>query len=136
MYVIQRVIFNRVTSWPQLLSKFLIVPIPVSNAASDWPSSHFFTPKMFLFSILIQFPSCTILHVVLIAVAQLSINGTNVTSVTDRTNEPQYHVKEDEGSITLCIRVESFLEEKDTLIINYSTAEGTACKSICCYVRF
>ena len=91
---------------------------------------------MFLFSILIQFPSCTILHVVLTAVAQLSINGTNITSVTDRINELQYHVKEDEGSITLCIRVESFLEEKDTLTINYSTAEGTACKSTCRYVRF
>ena len=77
-----------------------------------------------------------IFNVILIAVAQLSINGTNVTSVTDTTNEPQYHVKEDEGSITLCIRLESFPEEKDNLTINYSTAEGTACKSTCCYVRF
>jgi len=52
-----------------------------------------------------------------------------VTSVTNRTNEPQYHVKEDEGFIILRIRVESFPEEKDYLNINYSTTEGTACKS-------
>ena len=82
------------------------------------------------------FPRYTFLHVVLIAVVQLSINGTNVASATNRTNEPQYHVKEDEGSITLCIRLESLPEEKDTLTINYSTAEGTACKSTCRYVRF
>ena len=67
------------------------------------------------------------LHVI-IAVAQLSINGTTVDSVTDRDNEPQYHVKEDAGSITLCIRVESFPEEKDNLTINYYTLERTACK--------
>ena len=74
--------------------------------------------------------------VVLIAVVQLSINGTNVTSVTKRTYEPQYHVKENEGSITLCIRLESFPEEKDNLMITCSTTEGTACKSTCHYVRF
>ena len=76
--------------------------------------------------------ACT--YVVLIAVAQLSVNGTNVTSVTDRTNEPEYHVKEDKGSITLCIRLESFPEEKNNLTINCSTTEGTACKSACRYV--
>ena len=64
----------------------------------------------------------------IIAVAQLSINGTKVDSVTDRDNEPQYHIKEDAGSITLCIRVESFPEEKDNLTINYFTSERTACK--------
>ena len=63
-----------------------------------------------------------------ISVAQLSINGTTVDSVTDRNNEPQYHVKEDAGSITLCIRVESFPEEKDNLTIDYFTAQSTACK--------
>ena len=63
-----------------------------------------------------------------ITVAQLSINGTTVDSVTDRDNEPQYHVKEDAGSITLCIRVESFPEEKDNLTINYFTSQSTACK--------
>ena len=61
-------------------------------------------------------------------VAQLSINGTTVDSVTDRDNEPQYHVKEDAGSITLCIRVESFPEEKDNLTIDYFTSQRTACK--------
>ena len=64
----------------------------------------------------------------IIAVAQLSINGTAIDSVTDRDNEPQYHIKEDAGSITLCIRVESFPEEKDNLTINYFTSERTACK--------
>ena len=64
----------------------------------------------------------------IIAVAQLSINGTTVDSVTDRDNEPQYHVKEDAGSITLCISVESFPEEKDNLTINYFTSEHSACK--------
>ena len=63
-----------------------------------------------------------------IAVAQLSINGTTVDSVTDRTYEPQYHVKEDAGSITLCIRVESFPEEKDNLTISYFTSPRSACK--------
>ena len=63
-----------------------------------------------------------------IVVAQLSINGTTVDSVTDRTYEPQYHVKEDAGSITLCIRVESFPEEKDNLTISYFTTQRTACK--------
>ena len=63
-----------------------------------------------------------------IAVAQLSINGTTVDSVTDRDNEPQYHVKEDAGSITLYIRVESFPEEKDKLTIDYFTSHHTACK--------
>ena len=63
-----------------------------------------------------------------ISVAQLSINGTTVDSVTDRDNEPQYHVKEDAGSITLCIRVESFPEEKDNLTIDYFTSQSTACK--------
>ena len=87
-------------------------------------------------NIYLYFPSCTFLHVVLIAVVQLSINGTNVASVTDTANEPQYHVKEDEGSITLCIRLESLPEEKDNLTINCSTTEGTACKSTCRYVRF
>ena len=49
LYVIQVVkkIVIR-TSWPQLISKFLVAP--VCNAASDWPRT-FFTPKVFLFSI-------------------------------------------------------------------------------------
>ena len=63
---------------------------------------------------------------ILIAVAQLSINGTKVDSVTDRNNEPQYHVKEDAGSITFCIRLESFPEEKDNLTIKFFTSERTA----------
>ena len=62
----------------------------------------------------------------IIPVAQLSINGTKVDSVTDRDNEPQYHVKEDAGSITLCIRLESFPEEKDNLTIKFFTSEKTA----------
>ena len=69
-----------------------------------------------------------VICICIIAVAQLSINGTTVDSVTDRDNEPQYHVKEDAGSITLCIRVESFPEEKDNLTIDYLTLQRTACK--------
>ena len=65
---------------------------------------------------------------VIITVARLSINGTTVDSVTDRDNEPQYHVKEDAGSIILCIRVESFPEDKDNLTIDYYTLEDSACK--------
>ena len=43
LYFIQRVknIFDRVTSWPQLISKFLVAPIPVCNAASDWPLTFY-----------------------------------------------------------------------------------------------
>ena len=50
LYVIQRVkyIFDRVTSWPQLISKFLIVAIPVCNVASDWPLT-FLCPRPLLF---------------------------------------------------------------------------------------
>ena len=50
LYVIQVVkkIFDKLTSWPQLISKFLVAP--VCNAASNWPRT-FFTPKVFLFSI-------------------------------------------------------------------------------------
>ena len=93
--------------------------------------------NMYIYTYYSYFSSCktdTYAYVVLIAVARLSINGTNVTSVTDRKNEPEYHAREDKGSITLCIRLESFPEEKDNLTINYSTTEGTACKSACCYV--
>ena len=68
------------------------------------------------------------IYICIIVVAQLSINGTTVDSVTDRDNEPQYHVKEDAGSITLCIRVESFPEEKDNLTINYYTSKDSACE--------
>ena len=39
-------IFDEVTSWPQLISKLLIAPIPVCNAASDWPHT-FLHPRRF-----------------------------------------------------------------------------------------
>ena len=51
LYVIQVVkkIFDKyITSWPQLISKFLVAT--VCNAASDWPRT-FFTPRVFLFCI-------------------------------------------------------------------------------------
>ena len=38
------------TSWPYLISEFLVAYITI--VASDWPRT-FFTPKVFLFSILI-----------------------------------------------------------------------------------
>ena len=48
LYVIQRAenSFGKVTSWPQLISEFLVAHAYV---ASDL-ASHFFTPQVFLFS--------------------------------------------------------------------------------------
>ena len=65
--------------------------------------------------------------VVSIAVAQLSINGTEVASITDRTKELQLHVKENEGYIILNITLQGFPKDKKYLNINYSTIEYTAC---------
>ena len=50
LHVIQGVknIFDKVASWPQLISKLLVTPA-CFLAASDWPRT-FFTPKVFLFS--------------------------------------------------------------------------------------
>ena len=45
--------FNKVTSWPQLISN-LWLRLPVCNVASDWPRT-FFTPQVFLFSISLLF---------------------------------------------------------------------------------
>ena len=70
----------------------------------------------------------------LIVVPQLSINGTNVSSVTNRSNEPQFHVKENAGVIVLCIRLESL--EKDSLLIDYFTVNGTACEYFNVYTIF
>ena len=61
---------------------------------------------------------------ILIAVVQLSVNGTDVDSVTNITNKPEFHVKENAWYIILCIRVESL--EKDNLTVNCSTKDGTA----------
>ena len=64
------------------------------------------------------------IHVILITVVQLSVNGTDVDSVTNITNELAFHVKENAWYIILCIRVESL--EKDNLTVNCSTKNGTA----------
>ena len=69
---------------------------------------------------------------ILIAVVQLSVNGTDVDSVTDLANEPTFHVKENAGFITLCIRVESL--EKDNLTVNCSTKNGTASEHYIMYL--
>ena len=55
LYVILGVksIFDEVPSWPQLISKLLVVSACL-HAASDWPRT-FFTPKVFLFSISLLF---------------------------------------------------------------------------------
>ena len=55
LHVIQGVksIFDKVTSWPQLIWKLLVAPA-CFLAASDWPRT-FFTPKVFLFSISLLF---------------------------------------------------------------------------------
>ena len=45
-------ILNKITSWPYLISEFLVAYITI--VASDWPRT-FFTPKVFLFSISLLF---------------------------------------------------------------------------------
>ena len=51
LYVIQvkEFLIKCSTSWPYLISEFLVAYITI--VASDWPRT-FFTPKVFLFSIL------------------------------------------------------------------------------------
>ena len=51
LYVIQvkKFLIKCSTSWPYLISEFLIAYITI--VASDWPRT-FFTPKVFLFSII------------------------------------------------------------------------------------
>jgi len=64
----------------------------------------------------------------LLIVPRLSVNGTIVDSVTDRLNEPKFHVKENEGYLVLCIRLEYLPPSKKNLTINCSSTDGTACK--------
>ena len=54
LYVIQvkEFLIKCSTSWPYLISEFLVAYITI--VASDWPRT-FFTPKVFLFSIIITF---------------------------------------------------------------------------------
>ena len=53
LYVIQvkEFLIKCLTSWPYLISEFLVAYITI--VASDWPRT-FFTPKVFLFSIIIN----------------------------------------------------------------------------------
>ena len=53
LYVIQvkEFLIKCLTSWPYLISEFLVAYITI--VASDWPRT-FFTPKVFLFSIVIN----------------------------------------------------------------------------------
>ena len=53
LYVIQvkEFLIKCSTSWPYLISEFLVAYITI--VASDWPRT-FFTPKVFLFSILLM----------------------------------------------------------------------------------
>jgi len=67
-------------------------------------------------------------HLQLLIVPQLSVNGTTVDSVTDRLNEPKFYVKENEGYIVLCVRLEFLPPSKSNLTINCSATNGTACK--------
>ena len=48
--------------------------------------------------------------------------------MTDRANEPQYHVKEDAGSIIFWIRSEFLPMNKTNLTIDYFTSQASACK--------
>ena len=54
--------------------------------------------------------------------------------MTDRENEPQYHVKEDEGYITLYIRLVSLPNLFQD--IRYFTTDATACKSTCMHAVY
>ena len=49
LYVIQKFFIKCSTSWPYLISEFLVAYITI--VASDWPRT-FFTPKVFLFSMI------------------------------------------------------------------------------------
>ena len=56
LYVIQvkEFLIKCSTSWPYLISEFLVAYITIVTVASDWPRT-FFTPKVFLFSISLLF---------------------------------------------------------------------------------
>ena len=41
-------------SWPRLISKLFLAYVPIYNAASSW-SRTFFTPRVILFSIAINY---------------------------------------------------------------------------------
>ena len=49
LYVIQGVksIFDKVTSWPQLMRKLLVAPACL-HAASDWPRTFYYTQDVFV----------------------------------------------------------------------------------------
>ena len=59
---------------------------------------------------------------------RLSINGQMVDSVTNVIIEPQFHVKENAGNITLSIRLEYLPVNKSNLSIEYYTKQSSACK--------
>ena len=73
-YVIQGVknIFDKVTSWPQLISKFL----PVCNATSDWPRT-FLYPKCFCLAYHTTFCKCiaTLWTLLKLALFKLSLQS-------------------------------------------------------------
>ena len=62
LYVIQvkEFLIKCSTSWPYLISEFLVAYITI--VASDWPRT-FFTPKVFLFSILLTYLSKSFYYV-------------------------------------------------------------------------
>ena len=49
--------FWLIISWPQLISKLFVTYVPIYNAASSWPRT-FFTPRVFLFSIIFNVIIC------------------------------------------------------------------------------
>ena len=56
LYFIQGVedSFGKVTSWPQLISEFLVTHA-YNNVASDWPST-FLQPRCFCLAYTLQYP--------------------------------------------------------------------------------
>ena len=67
---------------------------------------------------------CLTVHVV----PRLSVNGRMVDSITNVFFEPQFHVKENAGNITLSIRLEYLPVNKSNLTIEYYTKQSSACK--------
>ena len=46
--------------------------------------------------------------------------------MTNRSDEPKFHVKEDAGILILCIRLEYLPLNKNNLTINYATNETSS----------
>ena len=78
LYVIQvkEFLIKCSTSWPYLISEFLVAYITI--VASDWPRT-FFTPKVFLFSLLITSSNVTRYSYILLSNSEVTSNVLHIT---------------------------------------------------------